>query len=142
MAASPNAIAQKWQRNLAGATESIRQGVQGTSVSPTERAAARTDAYVAGVQRAVADGKYQAGLRRVTLADWQRAMIDKGLPRVASGAAAAQGKVQEFMAEFLPFVEAGVSQINRDMPRGDLEQNIQRAAAIARHNATFRRRSS
>src|SRR5262245_1546875 len=95
-------VARKWASRLGAAGESIRQGVQGVTVNPAERAAARQDAYVAGVQRAVADGRYVRGLRRVTLQSWQDAMLSKGLPRVASGATAALPKVQNFLEKWLP----------------------------------------
>lgn len=139
MAKSPQQIAQKWQRNLAASTESIRQGVQAVTVSPTERAAAASDRYLAGVQRAVAENKFQSGLARVSLEDWKRSMIEKGIARVASGAAAAENKMQDFMTEFLPHVEAGVRALE-SMPRGDLETNLNRALSMMRHNARFRRR--
>jgi len=139
MAKSPQQIAQKWQRNLAQSTESIRAGVQSVTVSPTEKAAAAADRYMAGVQRAVAENKFQMGLQRVTLEEWKRSMIDKGIARVASGAAAAEGKMQDFMAEFLPHLEAGQRQLE-SMPRGDLETNLNRALVMMRHNARFVRR--
>lgn len=141
MAKSPQSVAQKWVNNLSNATTSIREGVEAVTTAPTEKAAARSDAYVAGVQRAVQDGKWQNGLRRVTLADWQRSMLDKGLTRVASGASAAKPKMEEFLSDFLPFVEQGKAAIDRELPRGDAEQNIQRAVAMMRHNMKFKRRA-
>jgi len=133
-------IAKKWQRNLAGSTESIRQGIQAVAVSPTEKAAQQADAYLLGVQQSVADGKFQSGLRRVSLDDWKRAALEKGVPRIASGAAAAQSDVADFLTEFLPHVERG-QQILESMPRGDLQQNIARAVAMIEHNSKFRRRA-
>lgn len=137
---SPTQIAQNWQRGLANSTEKMKQGIQAVSVAPTAKAAARVDAMVAGVQRAAAEGKIQAGLMRVSLQDWQQAMLQKGVTRVASGAQAAVGKFEGFMAQFLPHLEAGMRALD-NMPRGDLEQNLARANALARHNATFRRRA-
>jgi len=132
-------IARKWQRNLAGATESIRSGVNAVTVSPTEKAAQQADAYLVGVQQAVADGKFQSGLRRVSLDDWKRSFLEKGVPRIASGAAAAQPDFEQFLSEFLPHVERG-KQMLESMPRGDLRQNIARAVAMIEHNSKFRRR--
>lgn len=138
---SPQALAQKWARNIGAATESIKAGVNAVTVSPTEKAARAQDQYLLGVQRAVSDGKYAAGLRRVTLADWQQAMLNKGIPRVASGAMAAQPKMESFLSEFLPHVQAGQRMLE-SMPRGDIQQNIARAVAMIEHNAKFRRRSA
>ena len=139
MAKSPQDVAQKWQKNLAGSGESIRRGVMAVTEAPTARAARRADAYLAGVQKSVADGKWERGLLRVSLADWQRDMIDKGLARIAGGATAGLPKMQEFLTEFLPFQEAIVARVDQTTPRGDLEQNIQRATEVMRQTAQFQR---
>ena len=57
MTKTPAQIAQKWARDLAASTETIRQGVEAVSESPTSKAAARSAAYLRGVQQSVADGK-------------------------------------------------------------------------------------
>lgn len=141
MALTNQQIAQKWQRNLAGSVESIRDGVNAVTVSPTEKAAAAFQSYLDGVQRAVADGSYQAGLRRVSLDQWKRAMIDKGTTRIATGAAAAVGKVETFLNEFMPYVRSGQNMI-ANMPRGSFEQNMQRAIAMMEYLHKFKRRAA
>lgn len=130
-------VARKWSRNLGTAGDAMRAGIQGVTVNPAEKAAQRQDAYVAGVQRAVADGKYQRGLRRVTLAMWQDAMLTKGLNRIAAGASAAQPKMEAFLQKWLPHQEALKTKL-QSMPRGDLQQNIARAIAAIQHNAGFK----
>ena len=139
MAKSPQQIAQKWARDLAASTETIRQGVEAVTESPTAKAAARADAYLRGVQQSVADGKWQAGLNRVSLAQWKDDMLTKALPRIASGASAAEPKFAAFMSEFMPYIEQGLRQLD-SMPRGDLNQNIQRMVSMVQHNARFQRR--
>lgn len=130
--------ANRWASGMAGAAEKIKAGVNAVTEAPTAKAARRSDAYLAGVQRALASGKYQASLERVTLQEWQKAMNDKGVMRVASGAAEAKGKFQSFMSEFLPYVENAVRELE-SMPRGDLEQNIARATAMMRKLSQFKR---
>lgn len=132
----PAFVTDKWANNLSASTESIRAGVQAVTVSPTEKAAAKADDWVAGVTRS--KEKFQRGLRRVSNADWQNAMIEKGLPRVASGAQAAKPKMESFMREFLPHVDRVAQQV-RAMPKGGIENGIARATAQIRGNATFRR---
>lgn len=139
MAKSAQYISDKWARNLGAAGEAIKNGVQAVTVAPTEKAASRADAYAAGVARAVADGKYQAGLRRVSLEDWKRAVLQKGLNRVAAGAVEGKGKMADFLTDFLPHVEAGQRMLE-SMPRGDLQSNIARAVAMMQHNSQFKRR--
>lgn len=138
MAKDPVSIAKKWAGNLSAATQAIQQGVQAVTTSPTQSAAAQSNAYLAGVQRAVSTGKWQAGLQRVTLQDWQQAMIQKGIPRIGSGATQAVPKFTAFMQQFLPYVQQGLQQL-ASQPRGTLDQNIQRAVFMMNWNAQFRR---
>lgn len=131
-------VANKWANNLASSTTSMQQGVQAVTTAPTQLAAQAQTAYLAGVQKAVSSGKWANALQRVSLADWQQAMIQKGIPRVASGATAAKGKFANFMQQFLPWVQQGQQQL-ATMPRGTLDQNIQRAVFMMQHNAQFQR---
>lgn len=134
---TPDQIAQKWATNLANSTNNIRAGVLAVRTSPTERAAQRADAYVQGVQQAVQSGRWQAGLRQVTLQMWQDAMIRKGLPIIADRARQAIPAVTQFMLVWLQWQEQFRSTLEQ-MPRGNLEQNIARAVAVIRHNAEFK----
>lgn len=134
---TPEAVAQKWSNNLSSATQAIAAGVDAVTVAPTMKAAARADAYVQGVQRAVADGAYVRGLQRVTLSDWQRAMKEKGIGRIGSGATAAKPKMAAFLTKFLPHIKAGLAQLE-NIPRGDINANITRMIAMVRHNAEFK----
>lgn len=138
MAMNAADIASRWQNGMAGASEKMRQGIDAVTTSPTEKAASAVDRMLAGLQRAIAEGKVQRGLRRITLEGWKKAAKEKGIPRVASGAAAAKPNVQDFFQEFIPHLE-GVVRGLESMPRGDLEQNIARASFVMRENAKFRR---
>ena len=137
MAKDPAAVAAKWSKNLAGSTDSIRAGVQAVTQAPTAKAASRLDAYQAGVAQAVASGKMARRLNAVTLGDWQQAMLNKGVSRVAAGATAAQPKMAAFMAKWLPYQDQ-LKQKLASMPRGDLQTNIQRAVTAIEHNAAFK----
>jgi len=136
---SPSVAAQSWQNGMQNATQRIQAGINAVTVSPTQQAAASVDRMVAGIQRAAASGKIQAALQAVTLTDWKDAMLTKGVPRIAQGAAAAKPKMQAFLTSFLPHVSAGMQQMESNMPRGELEQNIARANFMMRHNALFRK---
>jgi hypothetical protein len=136
---SPQDAAAKWARRLSGATEDIRAGVQRVNVAPTQLAAQSADKMLAKVTEAVQNGKWQDGLQRVSLAQWQSAVLTKGLPRIAQGAQAGQSRMAQFMSEFLPYLDQGVSQV-KNMPNMTVEDGIQRAAAMIRWNSQFRRR--
>lgn len=131
-------VANKWANNLAASTQSIQAGVQQVTTSPTQQAAANPNAYLAGVQKAVSSGKWANSLQKVSLADWQNAMIQKGIPRIATGAAQAKPKFANFMSQFLPYLAQGVQNL-QTQPRGTLEQNIQRAVSMMQWNANFQK---
>jgi len=138
---SAQQAAANWARGMQNSTERIRQGVQAVTVSPTERAAAAIPRMVEGIQRAASSGKIERGLRAVTLEDWRRETMEKGIPRVGTGASAAQPKMQQFMGELLPFIESGLGRLNSSTPRGDLGANIARMNEWVNYMAGFRRRS-
>jgi hypothetical protein len=120
----------------ASSTE-IEAGVRRVTQPPGELAAAQVDAYIAGVQRSRA--KWVRNTSGVTLQQWQNAMINKGIPRISQGAQQAQGKVEQFMRDFLPYVDQGVQQI-KSMPKGGVDNGINRAAAMIRWNSNYERK--
>lgn len=135
MAQSPDAIAAKWAQNLGSSTQRIQDGVQAVTVAPGMAAAAQKQVYLANVQ-ASAD-KWATNTAKVTKEEWQAAMIDKGLQRIASGAAAAQPKFTTFMGRLLPYQE----NLRRTLPaRGNLEANINRMVAFTRGMSKFQNR--
>lgn len=134
---SPQAVAKQWADRLASSGQKIREGVEGVTESPMDKAANRVDAWVQGVQKARDTGKYERGLRSVTLAQWKQAMLEKGLNRIGSGASAAVPKMQQFMSRFLPYVAQGQEML-KSRPRGDLSQNVGRMVAMVEWLAGFK----
>lgn len=137
MAQDPGTIATRWAQNLGAATQKITDGVNAVTVAPGQAAARQADVWLANTQAAQA--KWKARVAAVPLSDWQNMMTTKGIPRIASGATAAQPKFQAFMTQFLPYVQAGRNTLPA---RGTLDQNINRAVAMMRHNAAFKRTGS
>lgn len=135
MAGDPNQIAADWAARLAGSGDKIQRGVRSVTTSPGQAAARQKGAYVQNVQ-ASAD-KWAARVASVSTAEWAEATVTKGVPRIASGAQAAQGKFGAFMGQLLPHIESGRSSLPA---RGGLEQNIARMTAFTRHMSTFKRR--
>lgn len=127
--------ASNWAQGMAGSTAKLQAGIQAVSESPMEKAANAKDRYVAGVNRAAADGSYESGLRAVSLQQWKEAALNKGVARVAAGAQQAKGKMQSFMEKFLPVLASNVAALP---PRGDLQQNIQRAVQLMQANSQFK----
>ena len=136
---NPNDVAQKWARNLGNAVQDIQRGVQSVTDSPMEKAAAKKDKMLQRLTEAVQSGKWEEGLRRVSLQEWKEAFIKKGIPRIAQGAAASQQKMAEFMAELLPHIEQGRAQLQQ-MPDLTLEDSIARVTWWVRHMSQFKRK--
>lgn len=124
-------MAQKWSANLQAATKSITDGVNSVQTSPTQLAAANPNGYLAGVQKALASGKWQASLQAVSLSDWKNSMVQKGIPHIQTGAVQAVPKVQAAFGPLLDAVYNTRDQVNSQYPRGTLQQNLQRANAFA-----------
>lgn len=87
---------------------------------------------MAGVQANLP--KYISRNQAVSLQDWKSAAAGKGAQRLASGATAAQPKMQSVFNNLFPYI----GQVVGSLPaRGDLEQNIARSAAFQRAMAKY-----
>ena len=135
------AVAAKWASRVQAASDSVKNGVNAVTQNPADLAAQAKDRWIQGVQRAASEGSFEAGLANVTLADWQKAMINKGIPNMMNGARDATPKVQRFMTELLPYT-AEVSSAVQAMPKGTLSDSINRATKAITMMAAFRRRGS
>lgn len=129
---TPQQIADKWVANLSASTASITAGVNGVTQSPGAAAAAQADYWL---QRVTASKqKFITNVGKVTVQQWKDAMINIGVPRISTGAAANKQKMVDFMSKFLPYLKTGVDSLP---PRGDLGMNIQRAVAMMQHTANY-----
>ncbi|MEM4721443.1 MAG: hypothetical protein QXT73_05220 [Candidatus Methanomethylicaceae archaeon] len=135
---NPQEFAEKWARRLAAAGPDIQRGVTRVDKAPTEQAAAKKDKMLTNLTNAIQQGKWESGLRRVTLADWKRAMAEKGLARISQGVQTAQPKMAEFANQLLPYQDSLRAQIET-MPDITLEDNIARVNAWIRGMAKFKR---
>lgn len=132
MAKDPAAVAAKWAQNLSSATQAITDGVNAVTTAPGQSAARQKAVWVNNTQAAA--NKWATNVAAVPLSDWQSAMTTKGIPRVASGATAAQPKMQTFMTKLLPYVASGVNSLP---PRGDINANIARMTQWVQYMAKF-----
>lgn len=135
---TPQQFAEKWQRRLQSAAPDITNGINRVDSSPTEQAAAKKDKMLANVTASINNGKWEAGLRRVTLADWKKAAIEKGVPRIAQGASGAAPKVTNFASQLLPFQDTLQAQV-KSLPDLTLEDSINRMNVWVRGMAKFQR---
>jgi hypothetical protein len=127
-------VAAKWSQNLSGATTNITAGVNAVQLAPGQAAARQKAVYVANVQ-ASAD-KWASNVAAVSAEQWKQDMIQKGIPRIATGAQQAQPKFAGFMNRLLPYIATGKSTLPA---RGNLSQNIARSTAWIQYMANFKR---
>jgi len=129
---------EKWASRLKGSSTQMRQGVERLTVSPTEKAARAKDRWVAGITDAASNGKWERGLRAVSLDEWRSQYINKGIGRVAMGADGAKAKVEAFATQLLTHVDKGQADLDK-LPNVTFEDRINRMVAFSRHMATFKR---
>lgn len=118
--------AQSWVNGMSGATAKYTAGVQSVKTAPGQLASAKSAFWAQQV--AAAQQKFATNSAKVTLASWQASAVNKGAPRLASGAAAAQPKFAAFMQNFLP---ALTNVVNGLPAGGTFEQNMARSMAYA-----------
>lgn len=111
----PAAITAKWAANTKNGQKAYEAGIQAVDTSPMEAAAAKQDKYLQGVQDAVNNGTYAAGLRSVSMQDWKQQCLTKGAKRISDGVTAATPKMQQTMQQLMPQI-AAISAAVRAMP--------------------------
>ncbi len=135
---SPTEIAEKWRRRAEAAASDYQKGVERVTESPTEKAAAKIDKFKANLMKAINDGKWEKGLKAVSLSDWKEAVAKKGVPNYATGIRASEGKMASFMSELVPFQETLQAEVER-MPDITLADGIARATKWIEGMAKFKR---
>lgn len=123
--------------NSSATTTKYKEGINGVSESPMEKAIAAKDRYLSGVQAAVASGAYEEGLRSTSLSTYKANAIAKA-DRLASGANAASAKQRAFYQKAV-----GVWQQIRDgvasMPKGGKANALDRVGKALDLLATLKR---
>ncbi len=133
---NPQQATAKWVQNLSASADRMTSGANAVTKAPGEAAAAAGDKWL---QRVTASkGKFVANSRAVSLESWKRSYIEIGVPRVAQGAQAKQGKMLDFQTQFLPYLARGLATIDA-MPSTTIEDGIARASAMIRYNAKFKK---
>lgn len=137
MRLSPEDAARKWAARASQATGDYQAGIERVSGSPGQKAAAKADKWLAGVQSS--RDKFRDRVGSISEAEWKEAAISKGGPRFATGVQAAEAKMATFQREFGPHLDAVTNRV-RSMPDNTPEQRIARMVEQVRGTAQFRRR--
>lgn len=134
---TPQQIAAKWSNRLSGASAEIQQGVQNVTVAPTQKAIANKAKMRQNILAAIDNGTWENGLKNVSLADWQQAFIQKGIPRITQGTQAAQTKVADFHAKLQPAQDQLSAQVSA-MPKMNLADSIARMTKFVQGMAALK----
>lgn len=134
------ATLEKWKRNAAAATADIQRGVQSVTTAPTQLAAQQVNKYLTNVQDAVTSGRYVNALNRVTLQDWQNAMLNKGLRNYTNGVQNISASAQKAMADQQQYAEQVKNEI-ASMPKTTEQDAEDRAIAAIRKMRAYGKRS-
>ena len=127
---------EKHNRRTKAALGDMRAGVERVTEAPGIAAAAKADKMRANLVAALDSGKWQRRVAAVTLPDWKKAMIDKGVNRVAAGVDAAAGKTRQFAEQLLSHQSSLMSTVEA-MPDLTIEDSIARMTVWVRGMSKF-----
>jgi len=114
--------------------------INAVTEAPGKKAADKADKMRQNINKALDSGKWQRNVAAVPLDDWKKSMIEKGVPRIASGIDAAAGKVQGFYEEFFPHLDKIASHVDK-MPDLTLNDSIARMTYQVTEASKFRKSS-
>jgi len=135
---TPAQFQEKHARRLKASVNDIREGIDRVTENPCDKAAAKQDKMLTNLTAAVQDGKWAAGLKRVSLDEWKRKARDVGVNRIAAGIDGAKDKVVAFAEQLLPHIDREQAKL-AGMPDVTLDDNINRMNQFIRGMASFKR---
>lgn len=128
MAKTLDQVVQKWSANASAAQTAFTDGVQNTTVDPTQLAIANQAGYLSGVQASV--NLWASNLAKVGKAGWQAKTLAKA-GNYGTGIAAGKQDYTTAMQTWLPIIQqTGASA--KAMPGQTIDQRIARSAYVAR----------
>lgn len=130
---------EKHARNTTAARDDMIRGIGNVREAPGVLAAEKAEKMLAGITAAVQSGKWGDRVSSVSLEEWKRLMVEKGVPRVNAGIQAAAADIEDFAQQLLDHQDGYLPRIH-DMPDLTLEDNINRAVENMREGAKFERR--
>lgn len=136
---TPAQATAKWVQRIGVAGDAMTAGVNAVTTAPGQLAAAQSQAWISKLQASQA--KWKSRVASVSLQSWQQSMINIGIPRVAAGAQAKQGKYTAFANQFFPFLDT-VTASTKAMPKVTLQDSIARVTNQITKTAQFQRSST
>lgn len=95
----PNTAGQNYVNGMrTKGVENYKKGIQRLTVSPTQLAKAQKGKMLANTMAAIQDGRWEQGLDKISLQQYQQLAGTKGAANILTGATAAQGKVSAYLS--------------------------------------------
>lgn len=136
---TPDQISSKWNQNMKQSIPFIQQGIDSVTESPMEKAASAKDKMLQNLTESVNNGKWEAGLRKVTLGDWKQKTKAKVAQRLAQGVDGAMNKRKAFDSWLVNKLNSVLPTISQ-MPDMTLQDSLNRVQAMmeAMHNDPYK----
>ena len=134
-------VTAKWLSRLQQAQQEMTAGVNRVTVAPGQAAAAKRQKWINALQDPATQDKWARNVASVSLSQWQQAMNDYGIARVAQGAQAKQQKFEAIMSSLLTYIDQGVNQV-KQMDDSNYAAREQRALAMMRWMRNYKRPSA
>jgi len=133
-------LQEKHNRRTKAASADMIAGVKRVDTAPGKLAGAKEDKMKANLMEALDNGKWRRRVESVTLEDWRKDMLEKGVGRVSAGLDRAADKVQSFAEELIAHENSLLRTID-GMADLTLSDSVQRATAWIEGMAKFERKS-
>lgn len=124
---SIDTIAEKWSTVTPQRSADYEDGVKNPRRSWSQATGAAEDSYKMGVQQAIAQGRFGAGVKRAGDEKWQAGAVEKGVSRWGPGVSLAR---DAYRSGFAPYQEA-ISRITLPPRYAKRDKrNLQRVNAV------------
>jgi len=128
----------KHARRTSAALEDMRLGVERVTEAPGLRAASQEKKMRQNLLAALDSGKWRRRVASVSLEDWKRDMLEKGVGRVTGGLDRAKDKTIEFAQKLIAHQNGILAKLDT-MPDLTLEDSIARMTLQVREMVKFKR---
>jgi len=107
------------------------EGIKAPERNPIEAALAANDKRIANLKQSIEEKTWEKVMRTITIEDWRRGALEKGVPRFPDGIEKAKPKIEAFVSKWQPIL-AGIQESIRAMPEATDAQREARLLANLR----------
>lgn len=107
---------EKHARNLKAASDEIRKGAEAVTVAPGVKAAEQRKAWETKMASKEVQDKWANNVRKVSLDDWKKDMIEKGVGRISAGLDRSADKIAAFGDKLISFEKSAKAEFDKIHP--------------------------